>query len=93
MKNNPILTIITKLTLRYYRNLRLKQKINCTNAQIFNSRTCYSETHITIPDYFSEDDYNKFCRYYLRRGFTISPQTYKPHTMFTLTISWRNLDD
>lgn len=93
MKNNPILTIITKLTLRHYRNLRLKQKINCTNAQIFNSRTCYSETHITIPDYFNEDDYNKFCRYYLRRGFTISPQTYKPHTMFTMTISWRDLDD
>ena len=93
MKNNPILTIITKLTLRHYRRLRLKQKIKCVNAQIFDKSTRGTEAHITIPDYFSEDDYNKFCRYYLRRGFTISPQAYRPHTMFTLTISWRDLDD
>lgn len=91
VKSNPILTAITKLTLRRFRNLRRKQKINCTNAQIFGTKG--TEAHITIPDYFNESDYNKFCRYYLRRGFTISPQTYKPHTMFTMTISWRDLDD
>lgn len=93
MKNNPIFTAITKLKLRHYRNLRRKQKIDCVNAQIFNSRTRGTEVHIPIPDYFNEDDYNKFCRYYLCRGFTLSPTVYRPNTIFTLTISWRNLND
>lgn len=90
MKNNPILTAITKLTLRHYRNLRFKEKINCVNAQISNTRG--TEAHITLPNYFNEDDYNKFCRYYIRREFKIIAKPYRPHTTFTLTISWRNFN-